>query len=55
MEDDLKAMTTLILKLNDKVKREKANTDSKGLAKANRNIINDEMDPDQAEEQRTPL
>ncbi len=46
MEDNLKAMTTLTLKLNEKVKREKTNMDSKGLGKANKNMINDEIDAD---------
>lgn len=52
MEENLKAMTTLTLKLHEKVKRERANPDPKG---SNREAINDEIDPEEAEEQRSPL
>jgi hypothetical protein len=58
MEANLKQMTTLLLKLSEKVKREKANMDVKGTAKKGRkqtDILTDEIDPEEVEEQMSPL
>ena len=57
MENDLKQMTTLLLKLNQKVKREKISPEVKnGKKKKKRTeIMTDELEPEEEEDLMDPL
>ena len=47
MENDLKQMTTLLLKLNEKVKRERVGPEAKGgKKKKGTEMMTDELDPE---------
>lgn len=52
MENDLKQMTTLLLKLNEKVKREKVSPEARGgKKKKGTEMMTDELDPKEEEEE----